>query len=391
MKIVDVSPFLLRGSETYGAHEGGEEATDQGDWLLLVRVLTDEGLEGWSDAETLGPVAARVISGQGMSALGFRTLSEQLIGRDPLDVEQLWEQLYISTAYYGRRGVAMQCISAVDNCLWSIRAQAGGISLADVLGGPKRDRIPAYASTLFRRTPDDNRAAAQRYVDLGFTGVKFGWGNFGVDGGRDEENVAAIREVIGEERHLMVDPGWYVESPDGPRLRTREQTHAMLGTLGGAAPYWVEDFVHPERLELYADYKRDFPKLRFAAGEQLATSWELRRLVEEGCIDVVQPDLSRCGGVTVAKSLATEGWAVGREIVTHSWLTDLLHAYSLHYLATLPNADWVEFNVAQSRISRGIVEHPMTLQSDGTLLVPTGSGVGVDVDSEFITAHRVAA
>src|SRR3981081_3957092 len=100
MKIVDVTPFLLRGDESYGVSAGDAEATDQGDWLLVVRVRTDAGLEGWSDCETSAPVAARALSGPSMSALGFRTIDEQLRGRDPLAVERIWDELYIATAYY---------------------------------------------------------------------------------------------------------------------------------------------------------------------------------------------------------------------------------------------------------------------------------------------------
>ncbi|MET9020044.1 mandelate racemase/muconate lactonizing enzyme family protein [Actinopolymorpha sp. NPDC004070] len=390
MRITDVTPFLLRGSQTYGAHAGQAEATDQGDWLLLVRVRTDEGLEGWSDVETMGPVAARVLQGSGMSALGFRTIHEQLLGRDPTDVEAIWDELYVATAYYGRRGVAMHCMSAVDNCLWSIRAQAAGAPLAHVLGGRRRDRLPAYASTLFRSTPEANAAAAQRYVDLGFTGMKFGWGGFGIDPGADRDNLLALRETLGPARALMIDPGWYVEDAGRPRVRTMAQTTTMLETLSDVTPYWVEDILHPECTEQYAVLAAEFPHLRFAAGEQQATIWELRRLVRDHGIAVVQPDLSRCGGLTVASALARDAEAAGVEIVTHSWLTDLLHSYSLHFLSTLPEARWVEFNVAQSDLSAGVVNKSLTLAADGTVEVPNGIGLGVDVDLAFVEAHAVS-
>jgi L-rhamnonate dehydratase len=384
MKITDISPFLLRGAETYGSHAGADEATDQGDWLLLVRVQTDEGLEGWSDVETFGPVAARVISGPSMGAVGFRTIADLLAGRDPLDVERCWRELYIGTAYYGRRGVAMQCISAVDNCLWSIRAQAAGVDLATALGGRRRDRLHAYASTLFRATPEENAAAARRYVELGFTGVKFGWGGFGIDPALDHDNLAAIREALGPGRALMVDPGWYVTEDERPRTRDAAQTRRMLAVLTEFDPYWVEDFAHPEKPGDYAFFKDEFPQLRFAAGEQQATTWDFDRLISEGDIDVIQPDLTRCGGLSVAVQVAQ--MAKGREIVTHSWLTDLLHAYSLHYLATLEHAHWVEFNVAQSALSRGVAALRMTLAEDGTVAVPTGTGIGVEIDDSFIRA-----
>ena len=209
MKITEVEPILLRGEARYGATAGGEEATDNGDWQLLVRVATDEGLTGWADAETLAPAAVAIISGQGMSIPGFQTLAGLLIGENPLDVQRLWDKLYVGSAYYGRRGIAMQCISAIDNCLWSIRAQAAGQSLARVLGGRRRDSVMAYASTLFRETPEGMAAAVEGYVARGFRAVKFGWGVFGQDEGRDRELVAAARGALGPERHLLVDPGWY--------------------------------------------------------------------------------------------------------------------------------------------------------------------------------------
>src|SRR3954454_18127426 len=171
MRITQVEPILLRGSERYGASAAGE-ATDNGDWQLLVRVATDAGLEGWADVETLGPAAVSIIAGPGMSITGFKALGELLVGEDPMATELLWDKLYIGSAYYGRRGIAMQCISALDNCLWSIRAQATGQSIASLLGGRRRDRIPAYASTLFRETPEGMAQAVRDYVARGYRAVK---------------------------------------------------------------------------------------------------------------------------------------------------------------------------------------------------------------------------
>src|SRR6185503_2150596 len=125
----------------YRATTGSAEAVDNGDWQLLVKVTTDEGLVGWSDVETLASAAVACINGPGMSVLGFRSLRELLIGEDPLDPERLWHKLYVGSCYYGRRGVAMHCISAIDNCLWSIRAQSAGVSLGELLGGRKHDRV----------------------------------------------------------------------------------------------------------------------------------------------------------------------------------------------------------------------------------------------------------
>src|SRR6478609_2212239 len=138
MHVTNVEPILLRGEERYCAGAGSDEAVDNGDWQLLVKVTTDEGLVGWSDVETLASAAMACIDGPGMSILGFRSLKELLIGEDPLsDPLELWNKLYIGSCYYGRRGVALHCISAIDNCLWSIRAAAAGKSLGELIGGPR--------------------------------------------------------------------------------------------------------------------------------------------------------------------------------------------------------------------------------------------------------------
>jgi L-alanine-DL-glutamate epimerase-like enolase superfamily enzyme len=389
MRITAVEPILLRGRETYRSSAGGDEAVDNGDWQLLVRVDTDEGLTGWADVETLAPAAVAIIAGEGMGILGFKTLGELLVGERALDTQRLWDKLYVGSAYYGRRGIAMQCISAIDNCLWSIRAQAAGMSLATLLGGRRRDSITAYASTLFRDTPEGMRAAAQGYVQRGFRAVKFGWGVFGEDAGRDRELVAAAREALGSDRHLLVDPGWYPAGWKNPGpMRSRREAVALCQWLADYDVGWVEDFIHPERFDEYAFVRAASP-VPVAAGEQVATIWEFERFIRAGCVDIIQPDISRCGGITVAHKVAALAEEAGIDLVPHSWLTHLLTGYSLQLIATLPRARFLEFNVSQSALTRGITRTTFTLQDDGTVAIPEGVGIGVEVDLDFVKAHRV--
>lgn len=389
MKITHVEPILLKGEQTYQSQDHGAEATDNGDWQLIIRVATDEGLVGWSDVETLSPAAVAIIAGPGMSIHGFKALGDLLIGEDPLNVERLWDHLYIGSAYYGRRGIAMHCISAIDNCLWSIRAQAANQPLCQLLGGRLRDRIPAYASTLFRSTPEGMVEACEHYIRHGFTAVKFGWGVFGEDPALDVELVTAARETLGPERHLMVDPGWYPAGwrKPGP-LRSRAQNLALCERMAPFNLTWLEDFVHPEHFEEYA-HVRQHSSTPIAAGEQVATPWEFARFIDMGCVDILQPDLSRCGGLTTAVQVAQMAGRAGIDVVPHSWLTDLLTAYSLHFIASLPRARFVEFNVSQSHLTRGVCGGQLKLNEDGTLNIPQGPGLGVTVDEDFIAKHRV--
>jgi L-alanine-DL-glutamate epimerase-like enolase superfamily enzyme len=391
MKITAVEPILLRGTSRYGAGAGAAEASDGGDWLLLVRVATDAGLTGWADVETLPTAAVSVIAGQGMGMLGFHTLAELLVGEDARDIERLWDRMYVGSAYYGRRGLAMQCISAVDICLWSIRSQATGLSLARLLGGRRHARVTAYASTLFRDTPEAMVQAAQGYVDRGFRAVKFGWGVFGQDAGRDRELVAAARQALGPDRALLVDPGWYPagwKQPGRVPMRSRREAIALCQWLAEYDVGWVEDFIHPEDFEQYAAVRAASPA-RIAAGEQVATHWEFQRFIDMGCCDVIQPDLSRCGGISVAHRVARMAEAAGIDLVPHSWLTHLLTGYSLQLVSSLSRPRFVEFNVSQGQLTRGVTSQPFTLDADGTVAIPDLPGAGADVDIDFITAHRV--
>lgn len=393
MKITQVEPILLRGEQTYHSNASADEAVDNGDWQLLVKVSTDEGLSGWSDVETLSTVARAIIDGPGMGPMGFRALGELLIGHDPLDTERLWDHMYVGSAYYGRRGIAMHCISAIDNCLWSIRSQAAGVPLCQLLGGARRDRVTAYASTLIRDTPEGMAKAARGYVEKGFRAVKFGWGVFGEDPKRDRELVAAAREALGPDRHLLIDPGWYGAGWKTPpatlsELRSRRQNVELVNWLADYNVGWCEDFIHPERFDEYA-YVRSQSPTPIAAGEQVATHWEFDRFIGEGCVDVVQPDLSRCGGLTVAAKVAQMAAKANIDLVPHSWLTDLLTGYSLHLIATLPRAKFVEFNVSQSALTRGVTGGVLNLNKDGTVSVPMTPGCGVAVDEQFVAKHRV--
>jgi L-alanine-DL-glutamate epimerase-like enolase superfamily enzyme len=389
MRISAVEPILLRGEKAYQAGASGAEVSDNGDWQLLIRVATDEGLVGWADVETLGPAAVAIVAGQGMTITGFKTLGELLIGEDARDIARLWDRMYVGSAYYGRRGIAMQCISAIDNALWSIRAQAAGQPLSRLLGWRRRDRVTAYASTLFRSTPEGMAEAARGYVERGFRAVKFGWGVFGEDEGRDRELVAAAREALGPDRSLLVDPGWYPIgwSKPGPERSLRDAIR-LCGWLADYDVGWVEDFIHPERFEEYAEVRKESP-VPIAAGEQVATHWDFDRLIGLGCVDIAQPDLSRCGGLTVALKIRDRVEAANIDLVPHSWLTHLLTGLSLQFIATLPRAPFVEFNVAQSPLTAGIAPSRFRLEEDGTVLIPDSVDMGVSVDEDFVKAHRV--
>ena len=376
MKITNVEAFILESPYENRPPEDSDEAHGVKHCLLL-KVSTDEGLTGWSDVETAPHVAAAAVNAPESGAGLFEGLRALVVGEDPFEVERLWDKIYRGTIYYGRRGVAMQVLSGFDIACHDLMGKATGRPLHKLLGGARRDRVRAYASTLFRPTPEAMRRACQFYLSRGFSAVKFGWGVFGQNRQHDLALVAAAREALGPHVALLVDPGWMVD-------RSAHDAVELCRALEPYDIFWLEDFLHPECYDGYAKVKAAGVKTRLAAGEQEATAWGFRELIGRGGLDVVQPDLTRCGGFTQARKIAWEAEHAGVDVCPHAWLTDLLTAASLHFNAVLPRALFLEYNVCENPMLREIIRNPVKMDADGFIPIPQGPGIGLDVDEKAV-------
>lgn len=381
MKITAIDAFILKSPYEIANPAGSEEARGVKHCLLL-KVSTDEGIVGWSDVETAPHVAEAVVNAPRSGIGVFEGLRELVIGEDPFDVERLWDKIYRGTIYYGRRGAAIQVLSGFDIACHDIIGKAISRPIYKLLGGARRDRVRAYASTLFRPTEDAMKAACAYYLERGFTAVKFGWGVFGNDKKHDIRLVAAAREALGPDVELMVDPGWLTE-------RSAYDGIELCRALEPYGVYWVEDFIHPESYESYRKVKEAGVKTRIAAGEQEATAWGFRQLIERGGIDVVQPDLSRCGGFTQARKIMWDAEHAGVDVCPHAWLTDLLTAASLHVNAVLPRSLFLEYNVSDNPMLREIIRNPVQLDSDGYIQVPQQPGLGIEIDEKAVRKFAI--
>lgn len=380
MKITNVTVLVLESPESYGASEGSEEAHGI-KYLGIVKVETDAGLTGYSDLETQPHVARAIVNAPSEgSVTGFLGLRSVLLGEDPFEVERLWHKMYMASVYYGRRGAAIQVISGIDIALWDIIGKSIGQPIYKLLGGGYRDKVRAYASTLFRPTPEAMAEACRGYLDHGFSAVKFGWGVFGQDPEQDVQLVAAARHALGERVDLMVDAGWYVH-------RTAKEAIQMVRRIEPFRPFFVEEPLSPEDYDGYAQLSGAVDTL-IACGEQEATEWGFRTLIERGQVDIVQPDLSRCGGFTTARKIVHMAQLHNRLCIPHSWLSDLLTAASLHLNAFMQRSVFQEFNVTSGPLSRELCKNPIQLE-DGLLRVPQGPGLGVEVDEAAIDKYRV--
>lgn len=380
MKITAVDLLVLEAPGVYEAPEGAGEAYGFR-YLGIVRIQTDAGITGYADVETQPHVARAIVEAPSEGATpGFQGLRSVLLGEDPFEVERLWQKMYLASVYYGRRGAAIQVISGIDIALWDIVGKAVGQPVYKLLGGGNRDKVRAYASTLFRADPAAITEACRRYLDQGFTAVKFGWGVFGQDPERDVCLVEAARRALGDRHDLLVDAGWLVH-------RTPKEVIRLVRRLEPYRPFFVEEPLHPEDYDGYAQLAEAVDTL-IACGEQEATEWGFRMLIERGRIDVVQPDISRCGGFTTARKIVHMSELRNRLCVPHAWISDLLTAASLHLNAFMRRSVFVEFNVTSGPLSRKICREPIRLR-DGYLDVPQGPGLGVEVDESVLAKYRV--
>ena len=372
VKITDVEPIVLRLSRVDTTRADGTQDA------FLVRVHTDEGIVGIGEADT-SPYLARTIVEMPSSHSIARGLREVLVGEDPLQIDRLWQLMFHASDHYGRAGAALHTISAIDIALWDIAGKAAGRPVSDLLGGRRVEDVPVYASEVMPDSVDEVRRLAERAASGGYPALKLGWGPLGQDADHDVALVRAARETLGPASTLMLDGGRAYSVKSALQLLDRVEEHDL---------YWFEEALAPDDLDGYRRLS-DATTVRIAAGEADATLPPFRALVEHGHVDVLQPDLARCGGFTVARQIALLERTSAVQVVPHCFSTAVLVAASLHFVATLDRPTWSEFSVADSTLVNGILREPFRLQ-DGRLAVPGGPGLGIELDDELIDRLRVA-
>jgi L-rhamnonate dehydratase len=371
MKITDVEGLVLRPGEVDATRADGTQDA------FLVKIHTDEGITGVGEGDTSPYVAREMITMPASHSIarGFREL---LVGEDPLRVRPLWSKMYGATYHYGRDGAALHVMSAIDMALWDILGKVAGLPVAQLLGGQEADHAPGYASEVMPETPEEVAALAQRVVDEGFTALKLGWGPLGQDCGRDVALTAAARDVLGPGRRLMIDGGM-AYSLRGAREFCRRAEPLDL--------FWFEE---PFEADDYRSYARlaDSVGIRIACGEAHSGTAPFRRLIEAN-VDVLQPDLGRCGGFTVARDIAAMSQEQGGVLVVpHCFSTDVLLAATLQFAATLGRERLIEFPVTAAKRLGTILTEPIT-PVDGVLHVPGGPGLGIELDHDEVKRRLV--
>ena len=244
MIITDVEAIVLDTGKDYPDPAAAGEAHGVR-FVSLLKISTDAGITGWSDIETQPHVGKAIVDAPSGGAVGFEGLRGALVGEDPLERERLWQKMYRYLAYYGRQGAGMQMISGADIALWDIAGKAFGQPVHKLLGARYRDTVNAYASTLFRPTPDGMHEAVAGYLERGFRAIKFGWGVFGYDLERDIALVRAARAEAGPGIDLMVDARLVRHIPRGSVQDALAQGLDQTGACSGRARYLLAGGFHP--------------------------------------------------------------------------------------------------------------------------------------------------
>jgi L-rhamnonate dehydratase len=270
---------------------------------LVVEIFTDDGLVGIGNAALAPQVTKHVID---------LYLKPLLLGQNPWDIELLWQHMYRKTMAFGRTGIGMVAISAVDIALWDILGKSAKQPVYCLLGGKTKSRIPVYASRLYATDLDELAAEAKRYKNEGYKAMKlrFGWGP--VDGAVGMQNnldlLRTVREAVGEDIDVMADAymGW-----------TLDYAKRMLPLLEPFHLRWLEEPVIPDDVQGYAELK-SYGRIPIAGGEHEFTVYGFRDLLLARAVDYIQFDTNRVGGITQARKIAALAEAYSVPVIPHA-------------------------------------------------------------------------
>jgi L-rhamnonate dehydratase len=369
MIITDVEALHLRLPNV-------EEIADGTQDVLVIRVHTDAGLTGIGEVSSQSYVCKAIFEAP-RSAERRQGLANILRGQDPLDVEGLWRLMYHQTSRYGMRGAVIHAISGADLALWDLRGKALGKPVHELLGATHRKTVRAYASYLFGSTPQATAALGREALDLGLTAMKVGWGPFGADLVNDVAQVEAARRAIGDRCDLMVDAGQKLN------VESSLERAKLLAPLRVA---WLEEPLMPDDRDGYSALCPRSP-VPIAGGELDVTPRGFADLIATG-MQVIQPDVAICGGLTVAREASRLAEAAGRRCVPHCFSTGINLAASLHWMASCAQGDLIEYCLRPSPLMRSLVRNLPPL-IDGRVPVPEGPGLGIELDEAIIDQYRV--
>lgn len=343
--------------------------------ICIVRVTLEDGTYGWG--EGYGP--ANVIKS------GIDFFRPFLLGKNALENEVLWQEMYRRSMDYARSGSLQAAISAIDVALWDIKGKIFNQPVSVLLGGIKNPVIQPYATGLYFTRVDNLMEKlveeALMYKSQGFKATKMKVG-LGIE--KDVEFVAAIRKAIGPDMKLMIDSNHAYSYKEAIELARKVEKYDIS---------WFEEPVSPEDYEGYRRL-RENTSIPIAGGECEYLKFGFRRLLEKECIDIAQPDICAAGGLTEAKRIAVLAQTYNKDVVPHTWGTWIAISAAVHLVANLDqnpgrmynDLPTMELDRTENALRDEVTQHQIQL-NDGLLYVPQLPGLGVEVDLDALEKY----
>jgi L-alanine-DL-glutamate epimerase-like enolase superfamily enzyme len=306
-----------------------------------------------------------------------------LIGERADEPARVTEKIRQSLFWQGRGGSVEHAISGIDIALWDLMGKICNQPVSRLLGGNYRQKIKPYGSILFAE-PDELAIKLRHALARGFKAIKMGWRPFGRrDRQLDELLVCTARETVGPDVELMVDAGgseafW----PHGYKWAI--ETARMLADYDIT---WFEEALPPDDLEGFIELRRHSP-VPISTGEVLTRRQSFRPFIERHAVDIIQPDCTKCGGLTEAWRIGWLAYEHNVLLVPHGWNTAIGLAADLHLTASLPVARYVEY-LTPSPYLEEIVTEPFRVDAEGFLTVPEKAGLGVELDRERLKKYAM--
>lgn len=384
MKITKIESFIVKlpFHETFGAgtstptpvlypesnyYRAPEAVYSQLVETVLVRVETDEGLYGWGEGQApVGPEVPQTIID--------RMLAPVLLGCDPTQTSVLWDRMYTSMNVRGQiTGFMLDAISALDIALWDIKGKAAGMSVASLLGGSFRTKLPIYVSGMRAENTQARAELAESFFAGGFSGVKL---FLGISPERDIAEATAVRNRVGDGKRVFCDLYWRYGLPEAERIG-RVFEELQIG--------WMEAPLAPEDVGGHAKLAQNL-QIAIAIGEPLRTRYQFLDWFECRALDVAQPDIARCG-ITEGKRIADLASAWHLPVAFHMGITlGVGIAATWQVAAAIPNLYIIEFQPPEFELAARFLTEPLKVEN-GQAVLPSGPGLGIDIDVTALRGH----
>lgn len=374
MKITDVETILLcyrYEQDEKWKWSGG--ATLQRN-CVLVRITADDKYIGLGE---IGESAYLPRAVENMIETRFKPM---LLGEDPFNIEKIWRKLYIQSAHYGRRGVIATVISGIDIALYDIMGKVLERPVYDLIGGKYRTKFKAYASGGMTKSADDLADEALSYVEKGYFGFKVRIGN--EDPEEDIELVRELRRRVGPKPALLVDAGQcYTNFP-----WTYDKAYRVCEKLKDCDLFWLEEPLHPDDIEGYKRLNAN-TGIPIAGGENEFTRYGFEPLISGHAVDIIQPDVTRSGGISECKRIAAIASAHHMRMAPHIFGSGVGFMANMHFMASEPEAFIMEHDQTLNPLREELLQKPVVYKDGYVELIQDLPGLGVELREDTVKKY----